>query len=145
MRLSQVYLACTETRQIHNNEQKKAGYSTNSQQQSYQTGPLQLCWVSNRLKKACIYIEHACIATDQSNCIVCSSMQLHIATWSQTYIHGAICIYKCRTQQLGINFNTPCPYIHVSALCMLYVTNCTGLCHTSHPSRFRDTFSTHIG
>src|SRR5260221_516982 len=26
-----------------------------------------------------------------------------------------------------------------------FVTNCTGLCHTSHTSRFRDTFSAHIG
>ena len=26
-----------------------------------------------------------------------------------------------------------------------FVTNCTGLCHMSHPSRFCDTFSAHIG
>src|SRR5258708_4505903 len=36
------------------------------------------------------------------------------------------------------------PTIHSLALCHL-VTIHTGLCHTSRPSRFCDTFSTHIG
>src|SRR5260370_25183087 len=88
-------------------------------------------------------MEHACIATDHKTVLYVATwsyMEPHIATYSYMYIHTARCICMeldvytwsyvyIQMHNLAAGYKLqdsyPCPYIHVSALCMLYYARCT--------------------